>query len=89
MGAGTPPEDPFDGLPPLDDEWVSEAGRREQSAQQRAERYRRIAANHERIQRQQEADRRAEAASYRTQKAKPWIIAGVVVAAILVLVLII
>lgn len=70
----------FDDLPPLDDEWVSKAAKREESADDRAARLRRIAAEHDRLQRQQEADRQTAVARNKRDKMRPWIIVGAIVA---------
>lgn len=78
----------FEELPPLDDEWVSKAARREESAEQRAERLRRIAAEHERLQRQQEADRRTAVSQASRDRMRPWIIVGVIVAVLLMVLVI-
>ena len=81
---GTAPQDGggFDDLPPLDDEWVKGAAKREESAEDRAARLRRIAAEHERIQRQMEADRRSAATRQRSDQWRPWIIALAIIAAL-------
>ncbi len=83
----TAPQDggSFDDLPPLDDEWIKGAAKREESAQQRADRLRRIAAEHERIQRQMEADRRTAATNSRRDTWRPWIIAAAIVGALILL----
>ena len=81
---GTTPQDSggFDDLPPLDDEWVKGAAKREESAEDRAARLRRIAAEHERIQRQMEADRRSAATQHRSDQWRPWIIGLAIIAAL-------
>lgn len=78
----------FEALPPLDDEWVNEAGAREETAEQRAERYRRIAAGHARIRAQEEADRLAEARAAVKSQRRPWIIVAVVAAVLVTIVVI-
>ena len=72
----------FDDLPPLDEEWVSKAAKREESAQDRAARLRRIASEHDRLQRQVEADRQRAATGSRRDARRPWIIAGAIIAAL-------
>lgn len=69
----------FDDLPPLNDEWVNKAAKREESAQERAARLRRIAAEHERLQRQQEADRQTAVAQHKRDKLRPWIVVGAII----------
>lgn len=68
----------FDDLPPLDEEWVNKAAKREESAQDRAARLRRIAAEHERLQQQQAADRKVAEQSSRRDQLRPWLIFGAV-----------
>lgn len=80
--------DGFDEIPPLDEEWVRQARRREESADERAERLRRIAAEHERLQRQQEADRRTALTQAKRDRARPWIIGAVIIAALVMAVVI-
>jgi hypothetical protein len=72
----------FEDLPPLDDEWIKGAAKREESAQQRADRLRRIAAEHERIQRQMEADRRTAATQHKRDQWRPWVIGLAIIAAL-------
>ncbi len=72
----------FDDLPPLDDEWISKAAKREESAEERSARLRRIAAEHERIQRQQTAERQAAAVQYTRDRWRPFIIAAAIVGAL-------
>jgi hypothetical protein len=79
----------FDDLPPLDDEWVSKAAKREETADQRAARLRRIAAEHERLQRQQESERRTAVASTKRDRLRPWIIGGAIMAALVLVFMII
>lgn len=75
--------DAFDDLPPLDDEWIKGAAKREETAEERAARLRRIAAEHQRIQAQQEADRKRAVAQSARDKWRPWIIGGAIVGALL------
>ena len=84
---GMPPQDSggFDELPPLDDEWVQKAAKREESADQRSERLRRIAFEHERIQRDLAADRRTTVAKGKRDQWRPWIITGAIIAALVLL----
>lgn len=70
----------FDELPPLDDEWVKKAAKREESAAERSARLRRIASEHERLQQQLEADRQSASARDQRDKWRPWIITGAVIA---------
>lgn len=78
----------FDDLPPLDDEWVNKAAKREESATDRAARLRRIAAEHERLQRQQEADRHTAVTQQKRDQWRPWIIVGAIIAALVLVFLI-
>lgn len=82
----TAPQDggSFDDLPPLDDEWVKKAAKREESAEDRAARLRRIAAEHDRLQRQQESERQTAVARSKRDKMRPWIIVGAIVAVLIV-----
>ena len=72
----------FEELPPLDEEWIKGAAKREESADERAARLRRIAAEHDRIQRQMAADRHSAVAQSRRDKWRPWIIIAAIVAAL-------
>lgn len=74
----------FDDMPPLDDEWIKKASKREQSAEDRAARLRRIAAEHERLQREAEADRQSAMQEYRRDRWRPWIIVGAIIAVLVV-----
>lgn len=76
----------FDDLPPLDEEWINKAARREETAQERADRLARIKANHERLQREQEQERKVALHQTSRDKWRPWIIGGSIIFA-LVLVL--
>lgn len=78
----------FDDLPPLDDEWVNKAARREETAQERADRLARIKAKHERLQREQEQERKVALNQTNRDKWRPWIIGGSIVA-VLILVLVV
>lgn len=82
MGTGPQDGGGFEDLPPLDDEWVNGAAKREESAQQRADRLRRIAAEHERIQRQIEADRQGAVTEQRRDQWRPWVIGAAIVGAL-------
>jgi len=70
----------FDDLPPLDDDWVNQAAKREESADERSARLRRIAAEHDRLQRQQVAERQSAVAQRSRDKWRPWIIATAIIA---------
>jgi hypothetical protein len=72
----------FDELPPLDDEWINKAAKREESADERAARLRRIASEHDRLQRQMAADRQGATIRDRRDKWRPWIIATAVITAL-------
>lgn len=84
MSTGPQDGGTFDDLPPLDEEWIKGAAKREESAEQRAARLRRIAAEHERIQRQMEADRRTAVSQHKRDQWRPWIIALAIIAALAV-----
>lgn len=84
MSTGPQDGGTFDDLPPLDEDWVKSAAKREESAEQRAARLRRIAAEHERIQRQMEADRRTAASHHKRDQWRPWIIGLAIIAALTV-----
>lgn len=79
----------FDDIPPLDEDWVSKAAKREESAQERSARLRRIAAEHERLQRQQEADRRTATVRSRNDAWRPWIITAAIVGALILVFIVI
>ena len=78
----------FDELPPLNDEWINKAAKREESAEERAARLRRIAAEHSRLQRQMAADRQIAATRDKHDKRRPWIIVAAIIAALLLVFLI-
>jgi hypothetical protein len=75
----------FDDMPPLDEDWVNKAAKREESAQERGARLRRIAAEHERLQQQMAADRKVAGQESQRDKLRPWLIFGAI-AAVLILV---
>ncbi len=80
----TPPQDggSFDDLPPLNDEWVKKAAKREESAEERSARLRRIAAEHERLRIQAEADRHTSMTQHRRDAWRPWIITAAIIGAL-------
>jgi hypothetical protein len=75
----------FDDLPPLDEEWVNKAGKREESAEERANRLRRIAAEHERLQQQMAADRQQAQSASKRDQLRPWLIFGAIALVLILL----
>jgi hypothetical protein len=75
--------DGFEDIPALDDEWVRKAAKREESAAERSARLRRIAAEHQRLQQQQEVERQTALARNRRDSWRPWIIAAAIIGALI------
>lgn len=76
---------PGDDFPVFDEEWINDATKREASADDRAERYRRIAEGHQRMQAQREQDRMRAEKTDRRSKLRPWLVFGGVVLAVFIL----
>jgi len=83
------PERTGDDFPVFDEDWIKDASRSEDSAEERADRYRRIARGHERINAQAEADRASAVKSSRRNSLRPWLILAAIAVAIMLVVFLI
>ena len=76
-------------FPVFDEDWIKDAARREETAKERADRYRRIARGHERMQADAEADRAAAVKSSRRDSLRPWLILAASAVVIMIIVFVI